>query len=78
MSKPPAAIIIKYRVVQGCQIFLGTTYQKVKNMVTKYTKWSQNIPNGYKMYQIDQMAQKIPTSLNARPSKIYPNFDFWF
>jgi hypothetical protein len=31
---------------QGCQIFLGTTYQNG----TKYTKWPQNIPNGRKMY----------------------------
>jgi hypothetical protein len=32
----------------------------------KYTKWPQNIPNGHKIYII------------ARPSKIYPNWDFWF
>jgi ribosomal protein S7 len=42
---------------QGCQIFRGTTYQNGKN-----------IPNGRK---IAQMAQNIPTSSNARPSKIY-------
>jgi hypothetical protein len=24
------------------------------------------------------MALKIPTSTIARPSKIYPNWDFWF
>jgi hypothetical protein len=28
-------------------------------MATKYTKWQQNIPNGFK---IDQMAKNIPTS----------------
>jgi hypothetical protein len=28
--------------------------------------------------KIDKMALKIPTSSIARPSKIYPNFDFWF
>jgi hypothetical protein len=32
---------------QGCQIFLGTTYQNGK----KYTKSPQNIPNGPKIYQ---------------------------
>jgi hypothetical protein len=45
--------------LQGCQIFLGTTYQNGKNstklpyqMATKYTKWPQNIPNGHKIYQM--------------------------
>jgi hypothetical protein len=41
------------------------------------------VPNGYKLYvpfvrKIDKMAIKIPTSSIARPSKIYPNLDFWF
>jgi hypothetical protein len=70
--------------VQGCQIFLGTTYQNVKNipnnhkifkMATKYTKWPQNIPNGHKIYQ---MATKYIKYTIARPSKFYPNWDFWF
>jgi hypothetical protein len=39
-------------------------------MATKYTKWLQNKPNGHKIY--------IRTSSIARPSKIYPNCDFWF
>jgi hypothetical protein len=30
---------------QGCQNFLGTTYQKVG----KYAKWPQNLPNGHKI-----------------------------
>jgi hypothetical protein len=47
--------------VQGCQIFLGTTYQNGKNipnghkiyqMATKYTIWPQNIPYGRKIYQM--------------------------
>jgi hypothetical protein len=32
--------------VQGCQIFLGTTYQNGKN-----TKLPPNVPNGHKIYQ---------------------------
>jgi hypothetical protein len=31
---------------QGCQIFLGTIYQNG----VKYTKWSQNIPIGHKIF----------------------------
>jgi hypothetical protein len=45
---------------QGCQIFPGSTHQNGKNiyqMTVNYTKWPQN----------------IPTSLTARPSKIYIN-----
>jgi hypothetical protein len=55
------------------------------------TKTVKNIPNDHRMYQmaipeipiqfgrkIDKMAIKIPTSFIARPSKIYPNWDFWF
>jgi hypothetical protein len=33
------------------------------------------MPNGHK---IDQMAINVPTSSIARPSKIYPERDFWF
>jgi hypothetical protein len=42
---------------QGCQIFLCTTYHKRENIhkiyqkTTNYTKWQQNKPYGYKMYQ---------------------------
>jgi hypothetical protein len=43
---------------------------------TKCTKWSYNIPNVCKGFQ---MAIKyISTFSNLRPSKIYPNWDFWF
>jgi hypothetical protein len=37
---------------QGCQIFLVTTDQKRNKRYQiniKYTKWTQNIPNGYKI-----------------------------
>jgi hypothetical protein len=44
-------------------------------MATKYTKGPQNIPNDHK---IDQMAINMPTSSIARPSKIYPVWDFGF
>jgi hypothetical protein len=45
---------------RGCQIFLGTTYQKGKNvpnghkiyqMAIKYLKWTLNVRNGHKIYQ---------------------------
>jgi hypothetical protein len=38
-------------------------------MDIKYTKWSENWPKGHK---------NIPTSSIARPTKIYPNWDFGF
>jgi hypothetical protein len=41
----------------------------------KYTKWKYKIP---KCNKIDQMVINLPTSSIARPSKIYPNWDFWF
>jgi hypothetical protein len=44
-------------------------------MSTKYTKWPQNISNCFK---IDQTVKNMPTFSIARPSKIYPNWDFWF
>jgi hypothetical protein len=44
----PRTRTIRY-YIQGCQIFLGTTYLNG----SKYTKWPQNIPNCHKM---DQMA----------------------
>jgi hypothetical protein len=38
---------------QGCQIFLGTTYQngKIYRITIKYTKWPQTISNGRKNRQ---------------------------
>jgi hypothetical protein len=42
------------RPEQGCQIFLGTTYQKQEKIyliTVKYTEWTLNIPNGHKIYQ---------------------------
>jgi hypothetical protein len=55
---------------------MATKYTKwPQNMYTiwpqnMYTKWPQNIPN----------IQKVQQSISsiASPSKIYPNYDFWF
>jgi hypothetical protein len=56
---------------QGCQIFLGPKYQNGG----KYTKLPQNIPSGLNGRKIDQMVIKYTKIF---PSKIYPNWDFWF
>jgi hypothetical protein len=47
---------------------------KIYQIITKYTKWPKYISNGRK---IDHMSKNIPKSFIARPSKIYPNCDFW-
>jgi hypothetical protein len=48
----------------------------------KYTKLPQNIPNYHKIYQMTtkytKWPQNKPTLSITRPSKIYPNWDFWF
>jgi hypothetical protein len=41
-------------------------------------KWPQNIPNSRKIDQMAICIIHITTSSIARPSKIYPNRDFWF
>jgi hypothetical protein len=48
---------------------------KIYQMAVKYFQWPQNISNGRK---IDQVLIKIPRFYNARPTKIYPNWNFWF
>jgi hypothetical protein len=52
-------------IASGLPDFLGPKYQMDK----KYFQWPQNSPNGHKIYQDFSI---------ARPSKIYPNWDFWF
>jgi hypothetical protein len=47
--------------------------EKMYQMNTKYTKWSQNIPKVEKILQMN-----VPTFSNLWHSKIYPNGDFWF
>jgi hypothetical protein len=53
---------------QGCQIFLGATYQNKE----KYTKTGGNIQNGHTVYQMAVKLTKwplnIPTSSIATPS----------
>jgi hypothetical protein len=48
----------------------------------KYTKWLQTIPNGHKLYQMvvnySKWWQSMTTFSSPRPSKFYPNWDFWF
>jgi hypothetical protein len=60
-TKKNLATMVGTHICTYVHIFLGTTYQKGKNvsndhklykMVTKYTKWSQNIPNGHKINQM--------------------------
>jgi hypothetical protein len=55
---------------------------KIYQIATKYTKLPQNIPNCNKIYQIaikwTKWTYNMATSLIARPSKIFPNRDFWF
>jgi hypothetical protein len=38
----------------------------------------KNIPNDQQIYQMAIKHPKRPTSSIARPSKIYPNWNFWF
>jgi hypothetical protein len=57
--------IIQVRASQGCQIFLGATYQNGKN-----------IPNNHELSK--KWPQNIPTSSIKRPYKIDPNWNFWF
>jgi hypothetical protein len=48
----------------------------------KCTKGTQNEPNGHKMSQMAVKYSKWPkiisTFSHLRPSKIFPNLDFWF
>jgi hypothetical protein len=57
---------------QGCQIFLGTTYQKGENIPNnlRYSKWLQNIPNSRKINQMTVKWTKWPLSIKY--TNIYP------
>jgi hypothetical protein len=67
--------VSRYR---AARFFLGKTNQNGE----KYTKRTQYIPNCHKIYLMDgkftQWPQNMPTSSVARPSKIFPNWDFRF
>jgi hypothetical protein len=54
---------------QGCQIFLGTAYQKEQT----YTKWPQNIPTGRK---IDHMAIKYANNVHFKSLENLPKLGF--
>jgi hypothetical protein len=71
-AKPTINRLLRITFRQGCQIFRCTIYQNGENVpneheiyqsAIKYTRWPENIPN-------------IPAFSIARPSKIYPNWDF--
>jgi hypothetical protein len=48
---------------------------KIHQMTTYNTKW----PKIYLMVgKLTKLPQNIPTSSIVRPSKIYPNWNFWF
>jgi hypothetical protein len=61
---------------QGCQIFLGPDIPKREN----YTKRTQTIPNGHKIYhralKYSKSSQNIPTVSTLRPSKKIPKIGF--
>jgi hypothetical protein len=48
---------------------------KIYQMTSNYTKLPCIMPNGHKIFQ---MIINITTLSIPRPSKIYPNWDFWF
>jgi hypothetical protein len=50
-------------VVQGCQFFL-----------VQHTKTGEKVPNGHKIYQ---MATKYTNIFHFKPSKNFPNWDFY-
>jgi hypothetical protein len=66
------------RLDQGCQIFLWYIIPKPE----KITKRTQNIPNSHKISQMSVKYSKWPLDIltfsNQIPSKIYPNWYFWF
>jgi hypothetical protein len=75
----------RFAAAQGCQIFLGTTYQngeKIYQITIKYIIWPEDIPNSHNIYipnshKIYPMKKINPIFSITRPSKIYPNRDFW-
>jgi hypothetical protein len=63
---------------QGCQIFRDTNIPK-RGKIYQITP---KLLNGHKIYQMtliySKRPQNLPTCLISMPSKIYPNWDFWF
>jgi hypothetical protein len=63
-------VFLVFHWTQGCQIFLGKTYQYGE----EYSKLSHNIPKGNKVYQTAERDSKWPPIVVfffiPRPSKI--------
>jgi hypothetical protein len=53
---PGRSLQTSLTAIQGCQIYLGTTYQNGE----KFTKLPQNITNGHKTYQTVVKYSKLP------------------
>jgi hypothetical protein len=70
-QKSQKIVIITSTPDQGCQIFPDTIYQKVE----KYTKWPLNYQTAIKC---TKWPKNIPNISIPRPSKINPNWYFWF
>jgi hypothetical protein len=61
--------------VAGFFLVQHTKRGKIHQMTTYNTKW----PKIYLMVgKLTKLPQNIPTSSIVRPSKIYPNWNFWF
>jgi hypothetical protein len=60
---------------RGCQTFLDTIYQigKIYQMTRKYTKWTETIPNSFK---IDQIAIEYTNSFHCKTLQNLPNLGF--
>jgi hypothetical protein len=76
---PKSSPVIFSVSYQGCQIFLGTTYQNGE----KYTKWPQNVPNGYRhtyiIYHLVIKRSNCPKNaiiLHCKTFQNLPNFVF--
>jgi hypothetical protein len=65
-------ILYPPRFDQGCQIFRGTTCQNWNIHI----RGQQNIPKLYKLYHI--IITKTPAFSIPRPSKMCPNWNFWY
>jgi hypothetical protein len=72
---------------QGCQICIDTMYvpKRGKNISYghKVTKWPQNYQmtikyTVHKVTMYSRWPENIPTFVLPRPSKIYPNWGFWW
>jgi hypothetical protein len=64
---------------QGCQIFLGTTYQNGTKIFPNDRKICQKCHKTYEMVvKYSEWPQNLPTFSAPRPSKMYQNRNFRF